>query len=177
MNAIPDDTVRRNFRLARAICTFCLAFTAFGIGFYLLKKLPDAQTAGAKFWVTVSMLSSSLSCVLIYLLRRLFDNLAGGEVFSSRNVGHFRNISYIFFGIGVFNMLVLFAYTALVMNGAIEETIPRPGHREPEDVVLFSVVSSFVMAGILRLASWVMQVGLGVRNEADQLKREAELVV
>ena len=34
-----------------------------------------------------------------------------------------------------------------------------------------------MMAGILWLASWIMHVGLGVRNEADELRREAELVV
>jgi hypothetical protein len=34
-----------------------------------------------------------------------------------------------------------------------------------------------VMAGILLLASWIMQVGLGVRREADELKRDADLVV
>jgi hypothetical protein len=171
------DSVGRYARYARAICTFCLAFTAAGICYYLLKKLPSAATPGARFWITAGMLNSTLSCVFIYLLRRLFDNLAGGEIFTGRNVGHFRNIAYLFCAKGFFQILVLFTYTMLTINGTIEETTPRPGRQEPEDVVLFGVFSSFIMAGTLWLASWIMKVGLGVRREADELKREAELVV
>lgn len=44
-------------------------------------------------------------------------------------------------------------------------------------VFLGGMFISFMMAGILWLASWIMHVGLGVRNEADELRREAELVV
>jgi hypothetical protein len=33
------------------------------------------------------------------------------------------------------------------------------------------------MAGVLLRASWIMKVGLGVTSEADELKRDAELVV
>jgi len=171
------DTVRKYSRYARAICTFCLAVTAAAICFYALKKLPGAPTEGARFWIIVAVLSSTLYCGFIYLLRRLFDNLAGGEVFSSRNVGHIRHIAYIFCGMGFFKLLVLFTYSALVMNGAIESSEPRLGLRQPEDNVLFSMVNSFLMAVILLLASWIMQVGLGVRREADELKRDAELVV
>jgi hypothetical protein len=171
------DTIRKYSRYARAICTFWLAVLAAGICYYLLKKLPGAPTAGAKFWITVAILSSTLGCGFIYLLRRLFENLAGGEIFSSRNVGHFRNMAYIFFATGVFNLLVLFICTTLVMNGAIEPTEPMPGRRQPEDNYLFGMVNSFLMAVILRLAAWIMQVGLRVRNEADELKRDAELVV
>ncbi len=171
------DSVGRYARYARALCTLCLAVTAAGVCYYLVRKLPDAPTPGGKFWITVGALSSTFSCVFIYLLRRLFDNLAGGEIFSSRNVGHFRNIAYLFCAKGCFQVLVLFAYAMLTLNGAIEETVPSPGRREPENVVLFGVFSSLTMAGVLWLASWVMQVGLGVRREADELKREAELVV
>jgi hypothetical protein len=35
----------------------------------------------------------------------------------------------------------------------------------------------FGIAGVIFLASWIMQVGLGVTNEAAELRRDAELVV
>ena len=174
---IEIDLVRKYSRYARGICTVLLALLVAGVCFLLLPKFPHAPTSGARFWITVSVLSAVLTGGFIYLLRRLFDNLAGGEIFSVRNVGHFRNIAYLFCAKGFFGILVLFTYSMLIINGAIEETVPRLGRREPEDVVLFGVFSAFIMAGILWLASWVMQVGLGVRNEADELKREAELVV
>jgi hypothetical protein len=174
---IEIDMVRKYSRYARGACTVVLALLAAAVCVYLLMRFPDAPTPGARFWMTVAVLSSMLSAAFIYLLRRLFVSLADGEIFSSRNVGHIRHIAYLFCGMGVFKLLVLIAYGMLVAYGVVEDSEPTLGAREPEDGVLFGVFNSFVMAGILLLASWIMQVGLGVRREADELKRDADLVV
>ena len=174
---IEMEKVREYSRYARVVSTFCLVSLAAAICFLLLKKLPDASRPDARFWVIAGLISTALYGGFLYVLRRLFDTLAGGEIFSSRNVGHVRSIAHIFGGMGVFKVLVLLAYGILVANGVIEDSVPKPGYKEPEDVVLVDVFRHFLMAGILMLASWIMKVGLGVRREADDLKRDAELVV
>jgi hypothetical protein len=174
---IEIDMVRKYSGYARGICTALLVLMAAVISLYLLKKFPDAPTSGARFWMVTSVAGSVLAGAVVYLLRRLFHNLAGGEIFSSRNVEHIRHIAFIFCGAGMFKLLVLITYGILVTNGVIEDSQPRLGAREPEDEFLGGMFNSFMMAGILWLASWIMHVGLGVRNEADELKREAELVV
>ena len=174
---IEIDMVRKYSGYARGICTALLLLMAAGIVFYLLKRLPYAPTSGARFWMVTGVVSSVLSGAVVYLLRRLFHSLAGGEIFSSRNIGHIRHIAFIYCGAGMYKLLVLIGYGILVANGVIEDSQPRLGAREPEDVVLGGMFTSFMMAGILWLASWIMHVGLGVRNEADELRRDAELVV
>jgi hypothetical protein len=171
------DMVRKYARYARAVSTLFLILLAAAICFLLLRKLPGASSPGAKFWITAGLMSSALYAGFLFVLRRLFDALATGEIFSSRNVGHVRNIAYIFGSMGMFKVLVLLAYGILTANGVVEESVPKPGFDEPEDVVLADVFKHMLLAGILLLASWMMQVGLGVRLEADELKRDAELVV
>jgi hypothetical protein len=166
-------TVRKYCGYARGICTALLLFFLAGLCFLLLKVLPGAAPPGAKFWLAVLGLSVALTAGFTYLLRRLFDNMAHGEIFSNRNVEQIRRIAYIFLGVGALRVLGPLTYKILVINGIVE-----PG---AVDFGLGAGISgAFVpcaVAGVLLLASWIMRVGLGLSREAAELRHDAELVV
>jgi hypothetical protein len=42
---------------------------------------------------------------------------------------------------------------------------------------LMAALSTFATAGIVILISWIMDIGLAVSEEADELRRDSELVV
>jgi hypothetical protein len=41
----------------------------------------------------------------------------------------------------------------------------------------FDAIDPFAYGALMILLSWIMAVGLGVREDADELRRDAELVI
>jgi hypothetical protein len=170
-------TLRKYSGYARGICTLVLAFSVAGLGFVLLEAIPNTANTGSRFWLSLFAASVLLSSSFTWLLRRLFDNLAGGEIFSSRNVALIRNIAFVFVGVGLLKLVGPLSYQLLVANGFLEPAGLNPGAVKLQLAFIPGALTSFAVAGILLLASWIMRVGLGVTREADELKRDAELVV
>ena len=167
------EKVRKYSGYARHICTALLALFAAGVGFLLLAGLRGTASASMKYWFVMLAFSVVLTGCFTWLLRRLFGNLAHGEIFSIRNVECIRRIAFLFAGIGAWRLFSPLLYKGLVANQLLE---PVKGG-EITGAFISNSFMAFAVAGILLLASWIMQVGLGMRNEADELKREAELVV
>ena len=163
--------VRKFSRYARHICTALLALFAVALGFMFLKVVPDMESVTRKYLMTMLAFSVLLTACFTWLLRRLFDNLARGEIFSSRNIGCIRHIAYLFVGIGVWRLLAPLIYKVLVANELLEPITKVTGG------FISNAFMAFAVAGILLLASWIMGIGLGVTREADELRRDAELVV
>ena len=187
------EKVRRYSVYARAACSLLLLVLAATAVFLAYTVLSGPGTSNAKFYVgnatisadqvsgagikawmlTLLAIGVALSAVIIYLLRRMFDNMARGEIFSAQNVMHLRRLAIIILAIGVLQIVMPW------INGILHAT----GVFEPAHVVLTSgvqfpgMLTPFGVGLLIYLASWIMQVGLGVSDEAAELRREAELVV
>jgi hypothetical protein len=163
--------VQKYSAYARFICTTLLAFWLAGIGFVLYVIVFRPTTNQPASGLGVLAIQACLASGIVYLLHRTFDNMARGEIFSSRNVQHIRRIAFIVGGVGVVRLLVGIYVSTPLAGESLAPFRLNPGSLIP------GALEHLGIAGIIFLASWIMQVGLGVTNEAAELRRDAELVV
>lgn len=134
---------------------------------------PDSlRSLTVKIWIVAfTSLAATLAIGSIYLLRSVFANLARGEIFCEANVRAIRNIGLLIIGSGLLVWIAPLAHATIFMFaghdgiGFRDVTIGTDG------------LAPFAYGGMLILLSWIMAVGLGVREDADELRRDAELVI
>lgn len=196
MNEVSSSQVRKVQKYsvyARAICSVLMVLLVLSVGIVLFALLNSPGPGRVRFFVgglmiaanrvdspaavawllTVIGVGLACSAAIIWMLRRIFDNLSRGEIFSVANVRGIRRIAFIVLFIGLAKVLFVIGNTVLIANGLLD---PFPvavasGFSLPGALMPFGV------AGILYLASWIMRVGLGVSDEVAELRRDAELVV
>ena len=180
------NKVRKFSAFARGVCSLLLAMFAAALVFFVwvVIKAPGKPGSGtisfsigdrtilatgidspqAKIWVTLAVaVGTAIAFRITYLLRRIFVALARGEIFNTGNVQFIRGIGLCILVTGFFG-IVIPPVNAAVFGGSFTFD-------------LLKVLTPFAIAGIIYLASWIMQVGLGVSEEADELRRDADLVV
>ena len=192
--SVTTEQVRKVMKIsayARRITTFFLAcvLAAFSVGMLSLLFGWPASTfkfsistyvfshetlraTPVKIWVLAYLtLACALFASLVYLLRSVFANLARGEIFCPANVRIIRNMGWLMIMTGALGLLTPFANATFFMFAG------HQGIEHKEAVFLTDVFDPFAYGGMLILLSWIMAVGLGVREDADELRRDAELVI
>jgi hypothetical protein len=156
---------------ARSICSVLLTLwlTGIGIGLFMIFFRPPANLP--KFGMGVLLIQVAFASGIVYLLRRVFANMAGGEIFSGRNVQHIRQLGFVFVGLGAARLIIGISISIPLTVAFVEPLKLHPGP------LVQGALAHFGIAGIIFLASWIMQVGLGVSSEAAELRHDAELVV
>ncbi|MBC8025983.1 MAG: DUF2975 domain-containing protein [Steroidobacteraceae bacterium] len=144
----------------------------FSVGAYVFSH-ESLGSLPVKLWVLGCI---SLGCVLgvgiLYLLRSVFANLARGEIFCAANVRIIRKLGWLLIFGGLFNWLAPLASAAFFMF------VGHDGIEFRDVPMKFTAwFSPFAYGGMLILLSWIMAVGLGVREDAEELRRDAELVI
>ena len=185
-----QSNVRRFGRRARVVSAVLLGFGFAGVlGIFLFlafgpNQLTTSGNGGASallvtpftmylraaasfgFWLTVG-----------YQLYRLFGNLAAGAIYTPENVRRVRNVSL---------MWLLFAVLGVALPAALDLlrqlTDGSPSTSVKQVVVLaygsFAyILESLFSAGLVLLASWIMEVGLHEKYSADVLRRDADLTI
>jgi hypothetical protein len=144
-----------------------------GGGFYTVSKamLTTLQFKVSAFLVVGVVTGIWLSAV--FQLYRLFGSLAAGAIYTPGKVRRVRYVGLLWLLAAVLGIVIPAAL--LVARGFIDTSVPI------DLDVLFPSVSQlagdFVSAGLILLASWIMDVGLYEKDHADELKREADLVI
>ena len=196
MNEVTSAQVQRvrgYSRFARRLCSVLLVLLAISVAVVIYAVLHSPGSANVKFlvgnytvaanhvdslalkaWLLLVMLIGlSIAAALLALLRSLFANLAQGEIFSGPNALLIRRLAQVILVIGVLQIIVPICNDVLSANGVF-----APGRVSVDSGIrLPGLFTPFAVAGLVFLVSWIMRVGLGVSNEADDLRREAELVV
>ncbi len=197
MNATNELRVRkiRKFGgLARAACTACIAFTvllAAPWGFYsIFVQRPGVRFAldigpvsfsgdrieslSLQIWIVVIVvLNLALFLRMLWHVRAVFDHLARGEIYTAGPVRRLRALGRLLLA-GAGLQIIIPALTLLLAGVHVVE-IPATMHYTAR--LSTSLFTGFAAAGVVMLLSWVLDVGLGLREEADELRRDAELVV
>jgi len=195
MIPVTGNQVRKVQKLSAFARDACTALLAFLLGSFLLVAklvLTGPHSGGSSFTIGAHVISANdidgfgvklgllavaafgavVAGILIYLLRRIFANMARGEIFNAVNVRHIRSIGVVILAIGVLDIVVPVVAAALAARGLLGPALP------PQFTIRVpGLLVPFAMAGIIYLASWIMQVGLGVSEEAAELRRDADLVV
>ena len=106
-------------------------------------------------------------------LHRLFGDLAAGAIYTPENVRRVRNVGLLLL---LWAVLTIVIPTAIVVaRGLIDASVPIDLDRVFPS--LSELFSSFTTAGLVLLASWIMDVGLYEKDHADALQRDAELTI
>jgi hypothetical protein len=114
---------------------------------------------------------SALAIASLYLIRAVFSDLALGNIFCGANVRRIRNLGWVAIAIGIFYLLLPLTKTAYFMLASQADIAFR------DETTLFVGLGQIVSGGLYILLSWIMAVGLGVREDAEELRRDAELVI
>ena len=184
--------IRKYSGYARAICSVLAALYALGIGslLFVISREATADFVGLKVaadriggsvamtWMLANVVVGSIFwTVIIWLLRRVFDNFARGQIFHAANVREIRRIAFVVMLLATKKALGFFGTVWLGAQGFFASAQAADIARSILPSVLQSALAFFAIAGIIYLASWIMRVGLGINDEATELRRDAELVV
>ena len=126
----------------------------------------------ARLYVVVMLLiGGALALTSLFLIRAVFADLARGNIFCDANVRRIRNLGWLTIAVGAFYWLMPLANAAYFMVAGHADITYR------DEPTLFTGLGEIINGALLLLLSWIMAVGLGVREDAEELRRDAELVI
>jgi hypothetical protein len=183
--------VMRVSRYARGISTFVIVTMLAALAVAMFSLLAGVPTSKFKFSIGTYVFShesltslplriyilafttivAAVAIGFVYHLRRVFANLAGGEIFCEANVRNIRQMG---------NLLIvggLLGWLAPIANATILAFVGHAGIEYRDMPMISGGLAPFAYGGMLILLSWIMAVGLGVREDAETLRRDAELVI
>ncbi|MBX5463141.1 MAG: DUF2975 domain-containing protein [Steroidobacteraceae bacterium] len=110
----------------------------------------------------------------LFNLYGLFSNFARGEIYTAANVRHIRQLGLLALAWAVLQIVAPVGSIILLQAGFVD---PAVVVKTPRLVFGTANAPSFITAGLILLASWIMEVGRKTQDEAERMRREAELVV
>lgn len=102
--------------------------------------------------------SAALTLTALYRLARLFGNYSRGEIFTRGSVGEIRWIGYVLAAGAVFQLLLFVAVLTLRADGGVQW---------PIELRFDLPVVPVLVASLVMLLSWVMDVGAQMREENE----------
>jgi hypothetical protein len=152
-----------------------------GLGAYSVTG-DHLSTIQVKAWVFVVVASifGILFAVVLHL-QRLFAHLAAGSIYTPANVRHLRRVGTLALAMAVLQLVLPMITIALVDGGVIDRTLVTLTEPSSSGIGILMLgpasLSGFVMAALVLLASWIMDVGRQTADDADTMRREADLVI
>jgi hypothetical protein len=134
------------------------------------------ESWAVKFWVLLVLsIIAALGLTFLYLLRSIFSNLARGEIFCATNVRHIRSLGLLVIAGGALQWLATIATATYFMFAGYDKISSRQA--TGDTMFGFDGIAPFAYGALMILLSWIMAVGLGVREDAEKLRHDAELVI
>ena len=131
-------------------------------------------TPALRMWAFLVMsVVTGVFLASVYQLYRLFGNLASGAIYTPENVRSLRHVGLLWLLLAALGIVIPLASAALVTFGVIDASVPINHDFKFSTQSLSPIIS----AGLILLASWIMDVGLYEKEHADALKRDADLVI
>jgi phosphoglycerol transferase MdoB-like AlkP superfamily enzyme len=186
--------IRAFSRGARTLCAAVLGFSVAGCAAFVLfitlrSRLP-APTSGdggaydvltspltplllKAWWLVGIAVVMAVTLAGVLQLYRLFGSLAAGEIHTPANVRRVRLIGLLYLATSLLEVVLpasLVAANSLFGSGVqfdFQRLFPSFGE----------MLDGFVAAGLILLVSWIMDVGLYEKQHADDLRRDADLVI
>ena len=180
--------VQKFSRYARAICLALMALIGIGTILLFIARTRDVAVNMGPYAVPHDQLGTVpriylLICFAVVLaivlkglfhLYSLFNNFARGGIYTAQNVRHIRQVGLLTLAWAVLEILMPVGSMILLQLGLVDRAFVT---MRTQLIFGSSNIPSFVSAGLILLASWVMEVGRKTQDEAEHMRREAELVV
>lgn len=177
-------------RSARAVCAVVIGFGLVGsvVGLFIFPFVGVAAPKGADpaaydllafplplklWWVLCRAAVIGVTLGAFFQLYRLFGNLATGSIYTPENVQRVRRVGLLWLLLAVLHVVV--PASLVVANGFFDTPVPMDHARMFSS--LGEVLNLFAAAGLVLLASWIMDVGLYEKEHADELRRDSDLMI
>jgi hypothetical protein len=138
-------------------------------------------TASIKAWALfVVTIAIGVTGWALYHLYRLFDRLAAGSIYAKETVWHLRQVGLLSMAMAVLQIILPLLSVALAEFGVIDRALLTPVDSDGKgNTLLFGPLSlgGFIPAALILLASWILDVGREVSEDAEAMRREADLVI
>jgi hypothetical protein len=156
-----------------------MAGTRIELGTFFSVNSDQLTAVSSKIWtfVVVTVVISLLAWTLLHLYR-LFKRLEAGSIYTKQNVYHLRQIGWASMALAVMQFLLPLISFGLVELGFIDRALvifTAPANGVPAFVG--PPLSGVITASLILLASWIMDVGREVSDDAEAMRREADLVI
>jgi hypothetical protein len=192
-------TVQKFGKNARQFCA--LAATIFGISLVASwaqivagPRMPDTNvrlgtniivnsdqlvTVSSKIWAfVVATVVLGIFLWILFCLYRLFKQLEAGSIYTKQNVYHLRHVGWLSMAAAVIPMVLSLLSLWLAHLGFIDGTpVTFDASGDGTTMLVGQSLAGIVNASLILLASWIMDVGTVVSEDADAMRREAELVI
>jgi hypothetical protein len=137
-------------------------------------------SASAKLWafVVVTVVAGLFAWTLLHLYR-LFRHLEAGSIYTRQNVYHLRQVGWLSMTLALIQMLFPLLSFALAELNLIDGTLVPPAGPPANGVAMFfgQSFAGVITASLILLASWIMDVGRQISDDAEAMRREADLVI
>src|SRR3982751_3801560 len=129
------------------------------IGPYVFASAALQPWTARLYVLLMLVVGGSLAMAALLMVRSVFTNLALGNIFCAANVRHIRNLGWLTIAGGILCWLIPVADAAYFsLNDHRGITFQDPS-------TLFTGLTQILNGGLYLLASWIMAVGLGVRED------------
>jgi Protein of unknown function (DUF2975) len=141
------------------------------IGSYIFSQAAIEPWSARVYVMLFAVIAGAMVIASLFLIRAVFEDLARGNIFCEANVRRIRNLGWLAIAVGICALLLPF------MNATYFMLTGHAGITFRSEPPFFSGLGHIVSGGLYLLLSWIMAVGLGVREDAEELRRDAELVI
>ncbi len=141
------------------------------LGPYVILQAALEPWSSRVYAVLMLSVGVALGIAALFMIRSVFADLARGNIFCDANVRRIRSLGWLTIAGGIYYWLLPVANAVFFSVAGHDNIITQ------DDSVLFSGLGQIVNGGLYLLLSWIMAVGLGVREDAEELQRDAELVI
>jgi hypothetical protein len=115
----------------------------------------------------------------LFHLYRLFKQLEAGSIYTKLNVQHLRQVGWLSMASAVIPPVLSAVSLWLAQLGFIGGTPPITFDPSADGTTILvgQSLAGIVNASLILLASWIMDVGTQVNDDAEAMRREAALVI
>jgi hypothetical protein len=150
------------------------------VGTFYSVNVDLLASASAKVWafVVVTVVAGLFGWTLLHLYR-LFRHLEAGSIYTKQNVYHLRQVGWLSMALALIQLLFPLLSFVLAELQLIDGTLVPPAG-PPANGVSMLFGQSFagvITASLILLASWIMDVGREISDDAEAMRREADLVI
>ena len=167
--------IRRFGSYAQVACVALFGIFAISgpVTVLFMPRGPNWTGFASVYFAVLGVVAFTIGLVAIGYLYALFGALAKGEIYSMANVRRIRRLGELALVFGALRIVVPVVSFALLNAGIFP---PSAVSFVPIGIPSDSL-SLLITGGLILLVSWIMEVGRRTTEDADRMRREAELVV
>ena len=156
-----------------------MAGTRIEIGTFFSVSSDQLATVSSRIWpfVMVTVFVGLFAWTLFHV-HRLFKQLEAGSIYTKQNVYHLRQVGVASMTLAVIQFLLPLISFGLAELGFIDRNLVTfVSSVNGAPVLVGQSVGGLITASLILLASWIMDVGRQVSDDAEAMRRDADLVI